>query len=345
MRRWSREARALVGLFRLIRRTSPEVVYVNTLTGIAAIAASKMLRIPSVWHIRELFDDVGGEMHDPAFGGRSLVRQAIRRLPDRVIVPSQAVIENVLGSGNGADVRVIPNAVDAAFFEPARSQGECRRRLGIPGQTPVIGVPGTLRPVKGHVFFLEAAARLSRRMPECRFVISGEGTSAYRSQLDVEIGRHGLRNRVRLLGNVEDMRDFYQACDLVCVPSVSESFGRTVIEAFAVGVPVVASAVGGIKETVDDGETGLLVRYGDVEGLADALFRLVSDRPLASRLTKQARKKVWSEYREDIYQERICALVDELTRPEGRGSLSGGRQPHQAEPACEPNEAVVQPRG
>src|SRR5207248_4108745 len=122
---------------------------------------------------------------------------------------------------------------------------------------------GTLRPVKGHPFFLDAAAAAIKRIPDCRFVIAGTGEARYVEALKAQVAMLGLTAGVRFLGKVEQMPAFYRACDVVCVPSMSESFGRTVIEAFASLTPVVATAVGGMRETVEHGRTGLLVAYGD----------------------------------------------------------------------------------
>jgi len=113
---------------------------------------------------------------------------------------------------------------------------------------------------------------------------------------------------------VPDMRCFYRACDLVCVPSRSESFGRTVIEAFAAGVPVVASAVGGICETVDHEATGLLVPFGDVEGLTRQLVRLLEDRPLRETLAARAQQKARACYSETVHVDRIRSVVEEVAR-------------------------------
>lgn len=342
IRRWGREARSALRFVGLIRRLRPDVVYANTILGVAAVAAARALGVPSIWHIRELFDDVGGEMHAPLFGGRALVRRLVKHLPSRVVVNSEAVAENVLGCRSDPRVHVVPNAVGSRFFQPPGSSDECRRRLRLPLHVPIVGVPGTLRPVKGHGFFLEAAGRLVEGGWHGHFAVSGDGTSSYREQLGGQVDRLGLNQRVHFLGTLEDMCDFYGACDAVCVPSRSESFGRTVIEAFAMGVPVVATAVGGIREIVEHCKTGLLVPYGDVRRLADSIVRLLAAPQLRARISTQARAKARAEYREDMYQGRILSLVTEVARggkhvfgeglptpPTGRPKVSRGKRARQ----------------
>jgi len=313
-RRWAREAGAVLRFRRLMRSVKPQVVYVNNLTGVAAAVAARMLSIPCVWHLRELFDDVGGEMVTPVWGGRRLVGWAVSRLAAQIVSVSRAVRDNVVGDRARGRVRIIRNAALPAYFEECRSAAECRSLLELPQDVPIVGVPGTLRPMKGHEFFLKAAALVLQEIPSCVFAITGTGSPRYRADLDTIIGDTLLKKRVRFLGSVEDMAASYRACDALCVPSRGDPFPRTVIEPFAVGTPVVGTAVGGIPEAIEHEKTGLLVEYGDVEGLAQALVRLLRDPALRQRLAAGARAKALAEYREDLYQERIQSIIDEVIR-------------------------------
>lgn len=310
-RRWLQQVRPVLRFVRLMRAVKPTVVYVNTLVSIAAAVAAKSLSIPCVWHFRELFDDVEGEMHWPRVGGKRLVRTIVTRCADQMVAISQAVASNVLGEGKHLRLRIVPNAVGEEYFAESPSQAECRDELRIPQGVPVIGVPGTLRPVKGHPFFLEAAARIAIKKPNCRFVITGDGASKYRDELQAAADVGILRGRVRFLGTVADMRKFYRASDIICVPSVSESFGRTVIEAFACGAPVVATAVGGMRETIRHETTGLLVDYGDVDGLAHSLLRLLDDNELRGQLARAAREEAQSRYSEAVHAAAIRRVVSD----------------------------------
>ncbi|NQT39864.1 MAG: glycosyltransferase family 4 protein [Planctomycetes bacterium] len=312
IRRLGKEIRSLVGFVRLLRRLKPRVVYANTILGISAITAARMLGIPSAWHLRELFDDVGGEMHAPVIGGRALVRRAVKHLPNRVVVVSEAVARSVLGVTEHSKLRVVRNAVTPAFFQECASANVCRQCLDLPTDVPIIGLPGTLRPMKGHPLFLRAAAEILRVVPRCHFAATGEGTLGYRNELQELIEQLGLQGHVHFVGTVEDMREFYRACDVVCVPSRGDPLPRVVIEAFVMGVPVVATAVGGIPEMVEHGTTGLLVPYGDVEGLARQLVRLLEDADLRTRLAERARQEAQACYHEDVYHQRIRDVVAEL---------------------------------
>lgn len=313
---WHRRLRRLLDDWRaarkfeqLFRETQPDLVYINNLTGLSAALAARRLRISCIWHIRELFDDVGGEMHPPWPGGKRLVRYVLQRCANRIVVISRAVQENVLGMPTDDQTVIIPNAADGRFFREARCVEETRRLLGLPQGRPIVGVPGTLRPVKGHEFFLEAFARVVEARSNVVAAFAGDGEPQFRRTLLHRVTQLGLENHVVFLGTVADMPAFYRACDLICIPSRSESFGRTAIEAMAVGTPVVATDVGGLRETIHHGETGLLVPYGDVNPLASAMLELLTNDALAARLATTARINAEREYHHEVCTVRIHQVV------------------------------------
>jgi glycosyltransferase involved in cell wall biosynthesis len=146
--------------------------------------------------------------------------------------------------------------------------------------------------------------------PDVRFLITGEGEASYRASLVAAVDATLLRDRVTFIGNVSDMAAFYRACDIICTPSRCEPAGRVVIEAMAIGTPVVATAVGGIPESIDHGTTGLLVKYGDRESLKAEILRLLDEPALRQRLASAARTRAEREFREHIYQDRIMQIID-----------------------------------
>ena len=304
-----RGAAAWMGLLNEMR---PTLVYINSLPGLAAAVAARKKKLPVVWHLREMFDDVGGEMIRPAIGGKGLVRLALRHLTDRVVAISHAVLSNVAGAIPDERHCVVPNAADEVYFNLADDPSFCRRSLGLREEGLIIGVPGTLRRIKGHPFFLSAAESVLRSNPNVSVAITGSGPSNYVEELKTLVRNAGIEARVHFLGEVNDMPRFYRACDLICVPSRSEGFGRTVIEACAVGVPVIATNVGGIPEVIDDGETGLLVSYGDVPALAEAIKRVLNDQSLRFRLADAARQKAKRSYRVHEQQKSIIRVVEDV---------------------------------
>lgn len=293
-------------LRKLAKQLQPDLIYVNSIVSLAGVVAAYRLGIPCVWHIRELFQDIGGEMYVPSFGGRRFVRSLLK-LPDQVVCISNAVAENIL-QGARSDCTIIPNAVSEHSFDLSLSSADCKQHFRVPSGSMIVGVPGTLRPMKGHTFFLDAALQI----PDCHFVITGDGEASFVHSLKQKVRDLGIEDRTHFLGTVSDMQYFYRMCDVICIPSRAEPFGRTVIEAFAAQLPVVASNVGGIREIIDHEQTGLLVEYGDISALAHQINRLLTNDSLRFALATSAREKAERNYKKEIYQQRILNIVTPL---------------------------------
>lgn len=291
----------------LVGEIQPDIVYLNTVVSLAGALAARRKRLPCVWHLREMWADVGGEMHAPSWTV-PVVQRVIRGHADRLVANSTATARNLMGSEAVVD-EVVPNAVRAAFFEEARTPAAARVAFDLPADASVVGVPGTLRPMKGHPFFFDALAPVLRERDEVCVAVTGEGTESFTARLREQVRTLGIESRVHFLGWVDDMPAFYRACDLVCVPSRAEPFGRTAIEAFATGTPVIATAVGGLQEIVTDGETGRLVPYGNEEALAAAVRQLLGRPALRQKMVNHARQVAGEQYHERIYKSRTADVV------------------------------------
>jgi glycosyltransferase involved in cell wall biosynthesis len=265
-----------------------------------------------VWHLRELSSDVGGEMHLPRFLGKRLMKHLLSYFSDQLICISHVVATNLLGNHLPDNTCIIPNAVDDSYFV-IEDKNKARRQLALPAHVPVIGIPGTLRPLKGHDFLFRSAKKVLDRHPSAVIAISGTHSSPYAESVIQQAKSTGVAANCKFLGNILDMRNFYAASDIICVPSKSEPFGRTVIEAFAANRPVVASAVGGILETIKDGVNGFLVEYNDTEKLAEVLIELIENKTLARKISEEARNCVALEYTADICGNRIKDVINEAT--------------------------------
>ncbi len=312
VRRAILERRAMRAMTEPMRAFNPDVVYVNSLVSMPAARAAARLKIPCIWHLREMFEDVGGEMRIPPFGGRELLRKTLTRFATTMIAPSKAIIENLVGAEWISFVPVIPNAVACDMFDPAADdQCETRRRFGVADNAFVIGVPGTLRVVKGHEFFFKSVAPLIREDATVQVLVSGDAhPPEYRETLMQLVAQLGMQQRVQFVGSISRMSGFYAACDLICVPSRSESFGRTAIEAFAAGVAVIATNVGGLSEIIQSGHNGLLVEFDDVNAMSTAIRRLRTDDALRQRLAAAGRAKARTVYNEAAHAERIIGIVE-----------------------------------
>jgi len=306
------ERRAANWISKIVREAGADIVYVNSLVSYAGALSGHRCRIPVVWHVRELFSDVGGEVHAPRMGGKWLVSHILRSLSIRIIANSKAVRDSVSNGNDYQDVIVLPNSVPDEFFLPRVNIRDARRELGIPVDSFVVGVPGTLRPVKGHDFLFNAVPEIVRRHPNCIFAVTGCDASETGTKLHNQVRSMKLTNSIRFLGTIDEMRTFYSAVDVVCVPSRSESFGRVIVEAFASGNPVVATSVGGITTLVDHGRNGLLVEYGDTNALVDTVCSLIECGQARGRLATEGRNDAESKFRSDACADRVIEIVHEV---------------------------------
>jgi L-malate glycosyltransferase len=238
---------------------------------------------------------------DKSSGQIALQRQAYR-CAHAVVANSNSAAVQLASEGVPADrIKVIPNGVDLERF--------ASRRPARPISTIV--TVANLRREKAHEVLLTAAARLLVRHPRLRFVIAGDGprmTELRDLARALEIASH-----VTFLGHCEDVPALLAEADVFVLPSRSEAFPNGAIEAMAAGLPVVASAVGGLMELIDDGVTGMLVRPDDPASLAHALEALIGAPAHAAELGANARDNVTRRYSfdrmvrafEDLYLTRL----------------------------------------
>lgn len=188
---------------------------------------------------------------------------------------------------------VIPYGVDTARFAP-RDRAQARAALGVAADRHVVGTAGRLNAQKGHTYLLQAAERLAERRSDIEWVIAGDGE--LRTRLEDEARLRGLEHHVRFLGHRGDVPEALAALDVFVLSSNFEGMCFAVAEALAVEVPVVATDVGGVGQSVVDGETGLLVPPRDPAALAEAIARLLDDSEEATRLGRAGRKRVAELY-------------------------------------------------
>lgn len=235
-------------------------------------------------------------------------------------------------------VHVIANGVDADRFQPsAARRARTRRQLGLSDDTPVCGIVAALRPEKNHELFLAAARRVCHVRPDAQFWIVGDGVEKEKLQ---RIAREtGLTQNVRFLGSRPDIPHLLAGMDVFSLTSHNEANPVSILEAMAVGVPVVATRVGSVAESVKDGATGYLVDPGDAAGLAQHWLSLFGDRQRARQLGAAGRETVcrdWSldgmvqGYQDligDIYTRKVAAsrTVEPAYAGRTAGANSGRR--------------------
>jgi glycosyltransferase involved in cell wall biosynthesis len=252
--------------------------------------------------------------------GKSIAEIVLQRAAyacaHKIVANSRAAAERLLDEGVATrDVAIIPNGLDVHDFHSREPRPSLRRVI----------VVANLRPEKGHDVLIDAAVEVLRRFPDARFELVGGGPQ--REPLQRRAEARGVAHAFDFLGQREDVPARLRAADIFVLPSRSEAFPNAVLEAMATNVPVVASGVGGILESIDDGRTGLLAPAGDSGALADRLCRLMADPALGKRLAVAARIEAERRYSFDRMVNAFESLyLSELAR---RGVVAA-RQPQLA---------------
>ena len=249
-------------------------------------------------------------------------RALLRRLTpsmDRLIAVSRAIVAKLVEEGRtAAPVELIYNGVDLKRYDLTEACCTLPEEYGFPEGTPLVGAVARLEPEKGHRTLIDAWPLVLEKVPEARLLIVGEGSQRQTLEAQAEslglmgevcsgdrcVGTRGARPGAKVLftGLRDDVPNVTAALDVAVLPSYREAQGLAILEAMALRRPVVATAVGGVPEMVEDGRTGLLVPPRDPEALAAAIVRLLTNHPLADMLsapdtissTRTSRSTGWS---------------------------------------------------
>lgn len=279
------------------------------LTNIVArrVGAKTCGRVVNAVHVVPGAAQLDGESVSSSLARKLLDRSAPRNVEAYVAV-SQAVAAGLVATGVPEHlVRVIHNGVDGRHLRDAAAAG---LDFALPPGTPRIGFVGRLERVKGCEFFIRAAAHLRERYPHAAFVIAGTGSRE--ADLMELASALDLGAQTGFLGHIDSAPAVIAALDVVVVPSLSEAFGLTALEALVLGTPVVASDTGGLPEVLAHGECGLLVPAGDARALANAVERLLDEPELAQRLSQAGRARAREHYSADRMVAAYLDLYREL---------------------------------
>jgi L-malate glycosyltransferase len=303
-------ARRVPALVRLLRRERPAVFHAHMSSPVACkwgLAAAVLAQVPAV------LGTVQVGAYAPPNRSAYWQLRALARGVDRYLAVSREIADELTGGlGWPAEkVGVVYNAVDTERAAVEAPPG-LREQLGGSETRPLVLTPARLNPQKGHRVLLEAVAEV----PDALFLLAGDGPE--RAPLEAEAERLGVADRVRFLGRREDVPQLLAACDVFALPSLYEGSSLAVLEAMAVGIPIVSSAIGGTDELIDDGRSGLLVPPGDAKALAGALRRVLADRELAETMAARARERVESGLTRVQMANRVTAVYRELLSPSGR---------------------------
>ncbi|MGB0061043.1 glycosyltransferase family 4 protein [Candidatus Binatus sp.] len=261
------------------------------------------------------------------FGSTLVVTRRMDYRPNRVFAPylfNRAVDSVVAISGGVADslaaagvdrarVTVVHSGVDCEHFRPPTSdeRADARGALGISDTDFVISAVGALEQRKGHRYLIEAIGAIAAS-GKFKCFIGGQGSIHKVLQGEIAVIR-GLE-RIKLLGRIDDTRELLWASDVFAMPSLKEGLGVAALEAMASALPVVASEVGGLREVVEDGRSGIVVPPANAGAIAAAIRRLAESAELRSQMSAAARARAVENYSMETMAARTLALYRECVR-------------------------------
>jgi len=298
---------SIVGLRKLIREQNIDCVHTDSprqtvYCGIAALLCGK----PLIWHVRT------------SMGENPLFERFLYAISSKVIAVSKTAAERFPWDRTRKykKVDIVYNGVDIMDFDKQVRLTDIRKVFGIEPGSLVVGTAGQILPTKGQEIFIRAASIVHRKCGGAvTFLIAGTGEEKYVTSL-VELSRTlGIGDKTVFTGFRNDMASVMNAVDIfVLATSLKEGLSRVIIEAMAAAKPVVATDIGGNCEAVDIGASGMLFPVGNVNSLAEAVFRLASDKELCNTMGRAGRKKLERQFDigenikavQDIYEELVC---------------------------------------
>lgn len=285
-------------LYRLFKELKPAVVHTRNLAALEAVVPAMAAGVSVRIH-----GEHGWDVSDPRGESRKyrIMRRLYRPFVNHYVALSAHLESYLLDAVGIPRTRLsrICNGVDTARFHPAENKRELLS--GSPfneSRLQVVGTVGRLQTIKGQINLVHAFAQLLERMPHkaklLRLMIAGDGP--LRGQIQAELVRLGIEDKVWLAGDRNDIAQVMRAMDVFVLPSLAEGISNTILEAMASGLPVVATDIGGNSELVDPGRTGLLVAAADPTALSTAIGRYVEHPELMREHGCAARSRAENEF-------------------------------------------------
>lgn len=295
----------------------PQIVHLNVTAGLSFWKSIIFIIISRIFHAKAIAHIHGGDFNRFYDTSGNTKRKLISRtlaLADVMVVLSgwwRAYIERILPKNT--EVEVIPNAPDESFFYSLESD---QTADGKDGNT--ILFVGSIGKRKGIFDILSAIPIVVKGWDAARFIFLGEEEIAGEKENVLQTCReNNLLDHVRFAGWVtgDEKRKYYQQADIFILPSYAENLPFSLLEAMAVGLPVVTTPVGGIPELVEDGRNGFLIRPGNYQDLAESTLRLLKNSQLREELGRNARLRIQQQYSPRRIEEQWETLYVELLKP------------------------------
>ena len=239
-------------------------------------------------------------------------RALVYRLAHRVLTSAERVKAVLVAAGvDAGKITAVPPGVDTERFHPGVSGDRVRAELGLHG--PVAGLVANIRGSKGHDVFLDAAGMIATAKPDARFLIVGAGVGF--DEVQAKVRARGLDGTVLMTGFRRDIPEVMAALDVLVLPSTrSEATSQVILQALAIGTPVVATAIGGSPEVIRDAETGRLVPPNDAAALARAIQATLDDLDGARAMARRGQAYVRERLSIDVQMATTTSVYRELLR-------------------------------
>lgn len=291
------DLRALWALYRICRRGEFDMVHTHgSKAGIIGRWAAWLAGCRLLVHTchGSVFSGYAGRLFSRLF---VYAERLTARITQQIITLTPEGAEEFLAFDIAPEEKFasIPSGVEVERFSPPAEHDKAlaRQKMGLPREGPIVGSVGRLDWIKGYDLLVEASALVLRKRPDVLFAVAGDGHE--REALEELTRRLRVAHRWRFLGWRDELELIYKAFDLSVLPSRNEGMGRTAVEAMACGLPVVATAVGGLPYVVEDGVTGLLVKPDSPRALAGAILKFIEDEAALRRMglagPKRARER------------------------------------------------------
>lgn len=244
-------------------------------------------------------------------------RLLYRRLTDHLVVISQFILDSYINDGfmDRKNISLIHSAVDLNKFDPTKTPcGEFRREFEIGQEEKVVGMVANVVPYKGPQDLLKAAYKILSKRDDVRFLVVGEGDDVFFEELKKQVREKGLSSKIIFTGIRDDIPQLLADIDVFCLPTHKEGLGTAILEAMAIERPVVATRVGGIPDSVEDGVTGYLVEPGDSDNLARKISELIDDPLKSQAMGKAGRLKIEEEFTLPVMAEKTQKLYQTLMK-------------------------------
>ena len=310
---------------RIAARSGATVVHANSVRAALATAiAARRGGPPAVIHVRDVLPDTRS--------ARAVKRVALAQRGSVVCISRHVADRFAPGGRSRLPLSIVHNPVDLIRFDPARvDRAATRAQLDLPADAVAVAIVGQITHWKGHDTAVRALQIVRRIHPEVRLLVVGSvkfdapatrfANDDYLAELRRLVAELGLADAVRFTGEREDIPEILGAVDLLVLPSIEEPFGRSIIEAMAMGTPVIATDVGGPVEILSHGETGLLAPPRDPAAWAGAIAEVV-ERPDAARARALRARAVAAErFAADRHARAMARVLDDTA------SGSVGRAP------------------